>query len=254
MKKIIAVLSALTLCIILSISVFAADQPRLIDEADLLTNSEENALLVKLDHISQKYSFDVVVVTLEDYGGFDIDGFSGNYYDDHGYGFGTTNDGVILIISMAERDWVITSTGTGRDILNDDARSYIADQFYNDLHNGNYSSAFNTYADLCEKLLADAQNGKYYKTPFNAGMSAIIGAVIGLIAAAIVTGKMKGELKSVRMQSAASVYIKDNSLNITNSHDSFLYNTVTRVARPKENSSSRSSSSGSSHSSTHGKF
>ena len=44
---------------------------------------------------------------------------------------------------------------------------------------------------------------------------------------------MKSKLKTVRFQAAASNYMKNGSLNITESRDLFLYNTVTRTAKPK---------------------
>ena len=42
--------------------------PRLVDDADLLSESEEGSLLRLLDDISQKREFDVVVVTVDGIG------------------------------------------------------------------------------------------------------------------------------------------------------------------------------------------
>ena len=44
---------------------------------------------------------------------------------------------------------------------------------------------------------------------------------------------MKGKLKSVKKQYAANSYIKQGSLNITDSRDMFLYSKVDRHARPQ---------------------
>lgn len=65
----------------------------------------------------------------------------------------------------------------------------------------------------------------------------LICLAIGLVIALIVTGIMKGQLKSVRAQSAAAEYVKQGSLQVTESHDLFLYRNVTRVPRPKSNNS-----------------
>ena len=86
-----------------------------------------------------------------------------------------------------------------------------------------------------------------------------ISFAIGLIVAIIVVGIMISKLKTVRMQPAASSYFKDGSLNITENRDLFLYNTVSRREKPKNNSngsgsSTHKSSSGATHGGTSGKF
>ena len=60
---------------------------------------------------------------------------------------------------------------------------------------------------------------------------------IGFVIALIATGIMKGQLKSVRSQSAAAEYVKQDSLNVTESHDLFLYRNITRRPKPKSNNS-----------------
>ena len=65
--------------------------------------------------------------------------------------------------------------------------------------------------------------------------------------------------RKFRFQAAASNYIKDNSLNINERRDLFLYNTVTRTAKPKNDdsgggSSTHTSSSGTTHGGGGGKF
>lgn len=64
---------------------------------------------------------------------------------------------------------------------------------------------------------------------------------------------LKGQLKSVRMQNAATSYVRPNSMQLTQERDLFLYRNVTRTARPKNNSGSGGSSGGGSHSSTGGR-
>ena len=80
---------------------------------------------------------------------------------------------------------------------------------------------------------------------------------IGLVLALVVVGGMKMGMKSVRNQTAAGSYVKDGSLNITESRDMFLYHTVTRTEKPKEKeggSSTHTSSSGREHGGGGGKF
>ena len=76
--------------------------------------------------------------------------------------------------------------------------------------------------------------------------------MIGLLLATGTVKRMKNKLKTVRFQSAADSYMKKESLNITEKRDLFLYRTVSRTAKPKNESSGGSSTHTSSSGSTHG--
>jgi len=61
----------------------------------------------------------------------------------------------------------------------------------------------------------------------------LIAIVLGIVTGFIVTGVMKGQLKTVRRQSGAGSYVCPGSLHLTHSVDHFLYQNVTRVPRAK---------------------
>ena len=89
----------------------------------------------------------------------------------------------------------------------------------------------------------------------------VISILVGVGLAMFIVGRMKAQLKTVRFQAAAGDYMKSGSLNITESRDVFLYNTVTRTAKPKNTdsgssggSSTHTSSSGTTHGGGGGKF
>jgi uncharacterized protein len=87
--------------------------------------------------------------------------------------------------------------------------------------------------------------------------SLLISVGIGLFAALIVTGSMKGKLKTVHAQAAASQYVKPGSMNITERREMFLYSQIQRHKREKEKSggsSTHTSSSGRTHGGSSGKF
>ena len=78
----------------------------------------------------------------------------------------------------------------------------------------------------------------------------VIGGVIGLIAVAVMAAKMK----SVRAKGSAGDYIKEGSLQLTRKEDRYLYQTLTRRAKPKNNGSTHRGSSGRSHGGGGGRF
>lgn len=80
----------------------------LIDNADLLTGEEESNLLAKLDEISDRLSVDVAVVTEDSIGDKTPREYADDFYDYNSYKYNP--DGVLLLISMEERDWYITTT------------------------------------------------------------------------------------------------------------------------------------------------
>ena len=247
MKKLISfVLLLSVLCLGLAAASYAADTPeRLVDEADILTASEEKEIAAKLDEISEKHKVDVVIVTVDSVGYKTPQSFADDYYDYNGY----QNDGVLLLISMEERDWYISTAGLVIDAVTSSNVDYIGDVMTPYLSDGNYAEAFRAYANECEYYI----NGYINGFPFDVGMSLVISLVIGLVVAFIVTMIMKGQLKSVRANDVADEYVKKGSMNVTLSRDLFLYRHITRREKPKDNDSHRSSS-GRSHGGGGGKF
>ncbi len=265
-KRILTVLFALILCMVVVIPTFAAsDLPRLVDNADLLTDSEESTLLSKLNEISERQQTDVVVVTADTLDGKTPMDYADDFYDYNGYGVGGDKDGVLLLVSLEDRDWWMSTTGYGITAITDAGIEYISEKFLSDLSDGDYADAFTTYAELCDDFFTQARSGQPYDTghmpkqPFNIARNLLIALIVGFVIALLATGVMKGKLKTVRFQSAASNYVKANSMNVTESRDMFLYTHVDRRAKPKDTDSSsgsgtHTSSSGSTHGGGGGKF
>lgn len=253
MKKLFSVLCCfLLLCTVMSVSVFAHPD-RLVDDADLLTDEEESDIRARLDEVSETYQVDVVIVTTDSTYGASPMEYADDFFDYNGYGFGTSYDGVLLLISMEDRDWWISTTGLGIRALDDSTIEYIGEWMLDDLSNGWYADAFETFIDECEYYI----NGEINGFPFDFGSTLMMSVVIGLIAAFIATAVMKSKLKSVRRQTAASDYVKANSLQLTQSQEIYLYRNVVAVKRASESSGSSSthrSSSGRSHGGGGGKF
>lgn len=260
MKKYTAILCVLLLCLSAALPVFAESAaPRLVDGADYLTDAEEAAILSKLDDISTRQGMDVVIVTVPQLDGKDITAFADDFYDENGY----RPDGILLLIADLEREWAISTAGYGITAFTDAGQEYLTEQFLGDLSDGQYAAAFDTYAALCDGFITQAKAGSPYdvdtlpKEPFSVGGSLAISLIIGFVAALIATGIMKGKLKSVHAQVAASQYVKPGSLNITESRELFLYRQMQVRKREKEEeggSSTHKSSSGRTHGGSSGKF
>ncbi len=243
--------------------------PRLVDNADLLADSEESDLLAKLDEISERQQMDVVVVTINSLEGKTATEYADDFYDYNGYGFGKTRDGILLLVAMDDREWAISTCGSGIQTFTDAGQEYMVDQFKPDLSEGYYADAFNIFADTCDDFMAQAESHEPYdrgnmpKGEFPLLTNLAIALVIGFIIALIVVSVMKSDLKSVRAQKNASNYTVPNSMRLTKNMDLFLYHVVTKTARPKDDdnsfgggggSSVHVGSSGSSHGGSSGSF
>lgn len=259
MKRIPIPILILTLCFSLVLPVMAQrSSPRLVDQADLLTQYEEAAVLSALDEVSEKYAVDVVVVTADTLNGQSPRSFADDFYDYNGYG----PDGILLLISMEDRDWWISTTGYGITAFTDAGIEYLGDCFVPLLSDGDYAEAFKIYAESCDDFLEQANKGVPYdrhnlpREPFAIVQNLLICLVIGFVIGLIITAIMKGKLKSVRIQSGAAAYVKDGSMQITHCQDLFLYRELHRTEKPKDSGGSHthSSSSGRSHGGGGGKF
>ena len=249
MKRILlSAILVLVFCVSLAFPVFA-EEYLVFDEADLLSDSEELALTEKLMDISHEYNAQIVIATVASMDGADIDEFLEYVYDSMGFGYGENYDGVFLLVCMDPREYRILSNGFAGVAIDTGDIDTIGSAIVPDLSDGNYASAFDTFADKCEYYL----NGHLNGFPFNFGKNLLICLVIGIVAGVIVAFALKGQLKSVRKQNQANVYVKPGSMQVNVHRDLFLYRNVTRTKKASS-SSSGGSSGGSSRSTGGGSF
>lgn len=251
-------LAALLLCLCVAVSVQAAP-PLLVDGANLLTETEEEALLTRLNELRRTYQMDVVIVTTKTLQGKSPQDYADDFYDDGGY----STDGILLLVSMAKRDYCISTCGYGITVVTEKGLDYLEDRFVPPLSDDNYNRAFTRFIDGCDYLISQAKAGRVYnKAPVQISfMTVLVYVGIGAIVAFIVTGSMKRKLKSVVRQTGANGYIRSGSLQLSQQQDTFLYRNVTRVARPKDGGGSHGggtrthvSSAGRVHGGRSGKF
>lgn len=241
-KRVFALILVLVLCACTAMPAFAAEEkaPCVLDLAQLLTKEEADALETKLVAIAEKFNVEVAIVTMPTCEGEDHGAYAKSIYRECNYGLGENKDGILLLIDMDEenRGWYIYGKALGADAMTDSEIDAVGEDMTPDLKDGNYAAAFDTFADKCEERIDIAINGE----PFDPMMSFIVALVIGVVLALIVTGVMKGKLKSVRSQRAATNYVRQGSLNVTESYEMFLYRTVEKREKPKSSSSESSGS------------
>lgn len=240
-RRILSLLLALVLC--MAVPAYAANAPQLsasgeqlvMDTAALLTQREASALNARLLEVSRTYGAQLVVITLSSMEGNNIDTFIESVYDGMELGYGSSHDGALLLVSMDPREYRILTNGLADEAIGASGIDAIGSLIVSDLSDGNYANAFHGFADECEYYL----NGHLNGFPFDPGGTLLLSLIIGLVIGLVVVLILRAQLKSVRKQHQANVYIKPGSMHLTVSRDLFLYRTVDR--HKKETSSSGSS-------------
>ena len=86
----------------------------LVDDAALLTAGEASELTAALEEISTRQELEVALITVPSLpDGYTAQSYADNIYDYYGYGWGDDDDGILLLLSMGEREWAVTTYGYG---------------------------------------------------------------------------------------------------------------------------------------------
>ena len=117
----------------------AGGRPTVVDHANLLTGSEAQTLSERLKEIGDAYRCDVIVATVTTLGSKTSEEYADDFFDYNGYGYGATpdangttvnGDGILLLISIEDRDFAISTSGYGITAFTDyGIQTYLEDQF-----------------------------------------------------------------------------------------------------------------------------
>ncbi len=134
------------------------------DAAGLLTEKQWKKIEFRLSDISEEYGVGVYIVTLEDFkelGNFDdVFEFSQEFYNFYHLGMGNNNDGILLLLSMAERDYSLVTYGpSAHYAFTDFGLSAVAASFLDDFKDDDWYPGFADYVETCEELLEYAAEG-----------------------------------------------------------------------------------------------
>lgn len=230
------------------------------DDAGLLTGEEEDALEEECGRLFQAHGTAAYIITTPDFGGGDIKNWQRQVFSQYDLGADSGGSGVMLAISMAERDWGLVGFGTAQEAFSTYARERLGSLILDDLSDGEYYQAFSDYLSIADDYLSAAEAGTPYteqhryregwRFPVIFGVSFLLS--LGISVAVVMTWK-KGMNTRVR-QKGAMEYLKAGSFYLSNQSDLFLYHTVSRTQRPKHDSSSGGGSMHSESSGTSGKF
>lgn len=247
----VLVLAAALLC-----PVFAAqtqEKALVADEADVLTDAQEQTLENSLRALSDSSNTDLVVLTVSSLEGKTALARADDYFDYNGYGRGEDRSGMLLLYYegvSGDREVAVSTRGSLMECVRDADSDAFLDQIIPSLQAGDFMAAFSAFVPFAEEEIAEIGQPKtlpLYYIP--------ISLLIGFAAAFIILKIQTAPLKSVRKERTAGYYVDSGSLQISGSYDRFLYRNVTKRVRKQESATTgRVSSSGASHGGTSKKF
>lgn len=253
MRKLILFL--LVLSLLTAGALFAqADAPRVIDDADLLTDSQLQELSAIADQLSRTHNADIVIVTVDSLGSKSAESFADDYFDDHGYGIGSDRSGILFLLSMEYRDWAISTSGDCIRIFSDRQIDRIFEGIRPSLASDQFYSAFSQYLRLVDVRFEDYANGDTV-TFGDIVIRVLVSLGIGAAAGGITLAVMRSKMNTARRQPDAADYVANGSFHLYRHQDIFLYSRTCRTRKQQSSgSSTHRSSSGRSHGGRSGKF
>ena len=265
MKKILSLLLLPLMLLTLAFPGFAAETelPYVVDNAGLLTSDQVAELNRQIGNLRSELELDIVIVTTYGTGGKGVQAYADDFYDDNGYGYGSANSGILLLLDMDAREWYMNTCGDAIYIFTDYGLEQLGQTILPWLSNGDYYRAFMAWISGLSPYVKAYRNGApvdgyvppdAYDSPYGdeiyhyddhvgIGVKPFpVALIIGLIAAVITVLVMRSKMNTAKLQKNAANYLKEGSFRLRQRSDMFLYSRVTRTARPKNNTSGGGSS------------
>lgn len=273
-RKMICAVLCLLLTVSLGLNCFASQLPIVVDDAGLLTSQQEEELAQKAELLRQKYSMDIVILTVESLEGESAMVYAEDYYDYSGYGIDDQRSGTLFLLAMEEREWYIDTSGNAIYALTDYALLELENLVLPYLRDGDYYGAFDAWLDGLDGYFAVYANGslvdgfvpeedKYQGHdetvyPNEDGYDGISVSVnwltsicVGLVAAIVTILIMRSSMNTKRRENSAGAYMKPGSYDLRIRRDVFLYSQVSKTRRESSSGSSSGSSRSGGGSSVH---
>ncbi len=249
-KKMICLFMTIFMLIPFSVRVFAEAETdsqlyNVTDAAELLSSDEILHLEEMAMEASEQYGVGIYIVTMDDYRDANSEGvFEATYtiYHEYNMGLGEDRNGIMLLLSMNERDWAMFVYGDYAEYAFDSyGQEQLEEYFLDNFGANDWYGGFEDYINECSIYLDKAAAGKPVRS--SPVVPIVILCGLSLLIALIVLGILWNKMKSVHVGTDANEYVSGD-LKLTEEADIFTHKTVTRRKIERSSSSSKSNSGG----------
>lgn len=209
------------------------------DLSDQLTAEEWQEAEARAADISQRHNCGVYVVFVDNfkkYGdGDDVYKTTYELYHANELGMGEGRDGIIILLSMAERDYAMFVYGENASYaFNAYGQKQLEDAFLGYFSDNDWCGGVSHYLDTCDEYLTLAEDG----TPVRSSPVPLILAVVAgsCVIALVVCLILRAKMKSVHKGVDANVYATGGGLTLTDSYDHYSHTTESRTKIVDESS------------------
>lgn len=249
MKKHVLTLLVL-LCLLMPMTTYvcAADDGYIFETTGVLLNGDEAAALDRqCADAAAACDCGIYVVVLVDHRAYHEDPLTAaeTIYRDMDFGVGENKNGILLMLSMAERDYAMVCYGDiANSVFTDRVQDSIADDFLDDFSVNNWDGGLSDFVSNSAEALASFdgtvgesypghyEDGVYEQEPSGPAVLYVLGKfgwMIALGSVAIALGVclvMKNGMKTARKAVHANQYIPRGGVELRISKDIFTHTTT----------------------------
>ena len=258
MKRRLFVCLLLSAALLLALPLTARGEAKLDyvnDYANILSAETRASLNARAAELSEQYEFPIYIVVVQnadDYVKGGIERFAEEIFRAYELGVGDSGDGILLAMSMNERDYDIYAHGDfGNYAFTDYGKEQLAATFLDNFRANDWAGGFTDYVNNSAALLARARNGDPLDTwipdpqaPAPRGITLFEGLIIlfcpSLLAGSVVSG-FKRKMKTAVKRTRAENYVARGGVQLYENSDQFINRSVVRQPVPRATAANRPS-------------
>lgn len=246
-KRVVTLLMMLCLLVVLAVPAYAADNTYVFETTGVLLDGEEIARLEqRCAEAAASYGCGIYIVTLNDFSEYHPDPFEAAQviYRGMDFGVGENKNGIMLMLSMSERDYALICYGDiANSVFTDRTQIAIEDDFLDDFSVNDWEGGLtdfvenSTYAlasfdgEIGESYEGYYEDGVYYEPNFLSRLLYVVsefGIVIGAVSLVVALAAcliMKAGMKTARKATHAGDYIPRGGVALSVRQDLFTHTT-----------------------------
>jgi len=258
-KRIVTLLALVCLMMSLMLPVYAAEGAYIYEPTYVLVSEAEAAELNRqCAEAAAAYDCGIYAVVIMDHTEYHNDPYDAAQviYRDMDFGVGENKNGILLMLSMAERDYALVCYGDiANSVFTDRTQEAIADGFLDDFAVNNWSGGLSDYVSDCVYALESFdgtigesydgyyEEGVYYPETVGSRLQSVLsgyGWAIGLVSlviALVACLVMKSSMKTAKIATRAGEYIPQGGVDLRVRQDVFTH-TTRQVIHHERNESS----------------
>ena len=236
-----------------------ADMNYIFDLSDQLSYEDWAELEARAADISQRHGCGVYAAFVDDFteygGGNDVYKTTYQLYHASELGMGADRDGIIILLSMDDRDYAMFVYGTyAETAFNSYGQEKLEKAFLGNFKEDDWYGGVSNYLSTCDEYLTRADAGK----PVRESPALLI--AIAVVASCLLSGAiclfLKRSMKTVHQKVEANEYVAPGGLQLSKQYDRYTHTTETRrkIHDDSDSDSGTSSCSGGGGSGRSGKF